>query len=175
MRVDCWRKIGAILGVDIVFLAAAACAAAAEPAEASFPMKEARPDLARADTFSLLRGQAVILQTEPPAEVKKWPKLRAKRPLYGTAHFDRDLQNPLGGITMHFVLDESGDAPAPPSEKPKAAKGDKPANWSCNVSKTGKILSCSYTFRPGEYKYTLNVRDGNIDLPPLDPYIVNIE
>lgn len=55
------------------------------------------------------------------------------------------------------------------------AKGDKPADWSCSVSKTEKILSCSYTFRPGEYKYTLNVRDGNIELPPLDPYIVNIE
>ncbi len=59
------------------------------------------------------------------------------------------------------------------------AKGDRPADWRCTVARTGKVLSCSYTFGVGDYKYTLTAKggdkEGDKDPPPLDPYIVNIE
>lgn len=41
----------------------------------------------------------------------------------------------------------------------------------------GKLLACSFAFESkGQYKYTLTALDANgRPLPPLDPYIVNIE
>jgi len=81
-------------------------------------------------------------------------------------------------VHISWALSARGPERWPPPDKAIAirnAKGDKPADWACAVAKTEKILSCRYTFSPGAYKYTLSARDGDIDLPPLDPYIVNIE
>jgi hypothetical protein len=52
-----------------------------------------------------------------------------------------------------------------------------PPGLDCKVRGAGlKILACSFQYRSrAKYKYTLTAQDGNIVLPPLDPYIVNME
>ncbi len=81
-------------------------------------------------------------------------------------------------VRIAWALSARSSARWPDADKAitiRNAKGDKPADWICSVAKTEKILSCNYSFSPGTYKYTLSARDGKLDLPPLDPYIVNIE
>jgi hypothetical protein len=81
-------------------------------------------------------------------------------------------------VTIAWALPAGSPTRGPEADKAitvRNAKGDKPADWGCTVAKTGKVLSCSYTFGPGAYKYTLTARGGEKDPPPLDPYIVNIE
>jgi hypothetical protein len=81
-------------------------------------------------------------------------------------------------VTIAWALAAGTSARWPEADKAitiRNAKGERPADWRCTAATTGKILSCSYTFRPGTYKYTLAAKEGDKDLPPLDPYIVNIE
>ena len=47
------------------------------------------------------------------AEVKAYPELKSKKPLYGVIKFDHDYLDPKSGVEYHFVIDESGGtAPA---------------------------------------------------------------
>jgi hypothetical protein len=83
-----------------------------------------------------------------------------------------------GKVTIAWALSARSTARWPARERAITIRNDKgqtPKDWSCAVSRGEKVLSCSYTFAPGAFKYTLQVRDGSIDLPALDPYIVNIE
>lgn len=66
-------------------------------------------------------GQYVRCTTEPSKQVKAYPKLNSKKPLYGTATFDANPVAPGAGIKFHFVLDESGETPKGEEKK----EGDK--------------------------------------------------
>jgi len=57
--------------------------------------------------------------SQPDKDVKAYPKLRSKQPLYGSVSLGQDRRQPSKGKAYHFVLDESGAA-----EKPKAVKPD---------------------------------------------------
>jgi len=79
------------------------------------------------------RGVGVRCTLEPSKEVKAYPELKSKRPLYGSVTLDGNPYDPSAGVKYHFVLDESGIAEKPAEadegaakpaevEKPKAAK-----------------------------------------------------
>ena len=88
----------------------------------------------------------------PNKQVKTYPKLKSKRPLYGSVTFDADFLNPKVGKTFHFVLDESGDkAPAAKEKSEKAGDKKQPT-----VETTGPV--------PGPLKYDLLYFDCNGDL-----------
>jgi hypothetical protein len=69
-----------------------------------------------------LVGQYVQCSTQPSKQVKRYPKLNSKKPLYGSVVFDGSLVDPSAGTVFHFVLDESGGAGRAKSEKDEAAK-----------------------------------------------------
>jgi hypothetical protein len=122
----CLLPLGWVLLLSAAGLSAAM---AGEPAgkkdkgtaeEAVFEMREVSAfDESGGVWYRLLRGQYVQCSTEPDKEVKAYPKLRSKRPFYGTVTFDPDRTDPKAGMKFRFVLDESGE---PPAEKP-APKG----------------------------------------------------
>ncbi len=105
--------------------------------------KDAAFDLKEASIFddgnmgqSLWRAVSVQCTTEPFKEVKAYPKLNSKHPLYGKLQFARTPGKEEAPI--YFVLDESGEQPAAvekaavekKEEKSteKAEKKDKKAN-----------------------------------------------
>ncbi len=69
-------------------------------------------------------GQYVQCSTQPSKQVKRYPKLNSKKPLYGSVVFDGSFVDPSVGTVFHFVLDQSGDAPLAESGKPEAAKSN---------------------------------------------------
>ncbi len=73
----------------------------------------------------LTRGQYAECSTEPDKEVKAYPKLKSKRPLYGRLSFDRSISN-RKGIEFRFVLDESGEAPPSDEKAEEKAQEKKP-------------------------------------------------
>ncbi|MBN2579703.1 MAG: hypothetical protein JXB10_12000 [Pirellulales bacterium] len=96
----------------------------AAPEEAVFKMREVsafekhNPQAGR----RLTRGAYVECSTEPDKEVKVYPPLKSKQPLYGKVKFDRNLQGE--GIEYHFVLDQSGQPPPGKEEKEKPEEKD---------------------------------------------------
>ena len=115
-----WSTAGGLTLV-FVFLDSAAVFAADEktgPEEAVFEMREQSvltPERGHVDRM-LTRGQYVQCGTTPFKEVKTYPKLKSKRPLYGKVKFDPDPAN-RKGIEFFFVLDESGEAESGGQEK----------------------------------------------------------
>ena len=65
-------------------------------------------------------GQFARCSTTPNKEVKAYPALKSKQPLYGSVTFDSNFFDPKAGTTYYFVLDESGEA-----EKKADADGGK--------------------------------------------------
>jgi hypothetical protein len=63
------------------------------------------------DGHRMTYGASADCSTEPDKEVKAYPKLKSKRPLYGKLKFDFNLATGKAKV-FHFVLDESGEAPA---------------------------------------------------------------
>ncbi|MGD0517437.1 MAG: hypothetical protein ABSA26_07880, partial [Thermoguttaceae bacterium] len=86
-----------------------------DPEEAVFEMREvsAFDKTDSSQGRSLTRGQYAPCSTEPDKEVKVYPKLQSKHPLYGKVkfHVNGSSDDPHAGIEFHFVLDESGQAP----------------------------------------------------------------
>jgi len=121
---SCLLPLGWVLLLSTAGLSAAM---AGEPAgkkdqgtaeEAVFRLREVSAfDESGGVWYRLLRGQYVQCSTEPDKEVKAYPKLRSKRPFYGTVTFDPDRTDPKAGLRFRFVLDESGE---PPAETPDA-------------------------------------------------------
>jgi hypothetical protein len=122
-----------------VALLAACLAAAAVAGSEKKPDKDAAVfDLQEASAFddgaagqALARGEYAQCSTEPFKEVKVYPKLNSKQPLYGRLQFGRSLTN-RDGVAVYFVLDESGETPAPEVKAEakadaKDAKAKKPA------------------------------------------------
>lgn len=65
------------------------------------------------------RGQSAPCVPTASSEVKVYPTLKSKRPLYGSVKFDGSPSDPAIGSTYHFVLDETGEA----EKKPEAGGG----------------------------------------------------
>ena len=72
------------------------------------------------------RGQNATCRDVPAGEVKAYPALKSKRPMYGSVTFDSNYYNPQPGVTFHFVFDESGEAVKSESAKtaPETGTGD---------------------------------------------------
>lgn len=82
--------------------------------------------------FRYPRGQSAQCVPTANSEVKAYPTLKSKRPLYGSVKFDGSPSDPAIGTTYHFVLDETGEAEKkpegggtgdakPPADTPKPA------------------------------------------------------
>ena len=70
-------------------------------------------------------GAYAVCSPVPNKDVKAYPTLKSKRPMYGSITFDRDPRDPKAGRTFYFVLDESGEkaAAAKDTTKNKGADG----------------------------------------------------
>jgi hypothetical protein len=94
------------------------------PEDAVFEMHEASAfdphdkDMQR----QLVRGMYVMCSNEPDKNVKAYPKLNSKQPIYGVFKFDR-TEKGWGGV-IPFVIDESGE-PARVEAKSTAENTDK--------------------------------------------------
>lgn len=109
------------LGVLVVLWLGADPKAAPADEAATFPLKEVSVFEKKQDKGSIaqmpLRGEHGSCSTVPDKEVKTYPKLKSKRPLYGTVTFGRSFLESKATVEYHYVLDESEgtpDAPAPP-------------------------------------------------------------
>jgi len=103
---------------------------AAEPEEAVFPMEEIsvfeeakRTEAEKAPYLhqALLSGQYAFCGSKPLKQVKKYPKLVSKRPLYGSVKFGGSQIDPTAGIEFCFVIDES----EPPKKEKVEEKPEK--------------------------------------------------
>jgi hypothetical protein len=79
------------------------------------------PALGKEDTsgqvpYRYPRGQSVRCGPARSSEVKKYPELKSKRPLYGSVKFGGSPLEPMSGTTFHFVLDETGEAEKKPAD-----------------------------------------------------------
>jgi hypothetical protein len=95
--------------------------------EATFDLKEIsvfeRSD--QESRYSLGRGQYVGCEAKPFKEVKKYPPLKSKRPLYGVLKCGfNPLNSTAAKMEFYFVLDESGEEPK--AEKKAEKKPDSP-------------------------------------------------
>jgi hypothetical protein len=76
-------------------------------------------------------GQSVPLSAEPSKDVKAYPKLNSKRPLYGAIVLKPDPEKPGAGTKFYFVLDESavteksGEETEKAEEKPTKSRYDR--------------------------------------------------
>jgi hypothetical protein len=80
--------------------------------EATFDLVEMSAFFGNQDNphfYRLTSGQYAPCSIEPNDKVKVYPKLKSKRPWYGSVIFDRDIRDPKAGREFHFVLDESGE------------------------------------------------------------------
>jgi len=68
--------------------------------------------------YPLLGGQFANCTATPNPQVKAYPKLNSKRPLYGAAFFGRDPAKPSAAARFDFVLEESHPAKQPEGEQP---------------------------------------------------------
>jgi hypothetical protein len=124
MRRTLWL-IGGALALTFLLTCPAAMVAEKEPGaadgtpgpeQAVFEMQEISVfkefKEGEADEFSpydLVGGLYTLCSTEPNEQVKAYPKLNSKQPLYGSLPYDQDLLNPYVQAEFHFVLDESGE------------------------------------------------------------------
>lgn len=78
------------------------------------------------------RGQSARCVPTASGEVRAYPKLNSKRPLYGSVKFDGNPSDAAAGTTFHFVLDEAGQA----EKKPEAGTGTGDAKPPAEAPKT---------------------------------------
>ncbi|MGA2254991.1 MAG: hypothetical protein ABSG53_10040, partial [Thermoguttaceae bacterium] len=73
-------------------------------------------------------GVTAALTANPAKEVKAYPKLNSKRPLYGTVVLNQDPEKPGKWLNYYFVFDQSPkaiEAAAKPEEKESGDESDK--------------------------------------------------
>jgi hypothetical protein len=100
----------------------------AAPQEGVFDMQEFSVFDARSPDSRehLTIGAYATCSTEPDKDVKAYPKLKSKRPLYGAFEFHFDPpRNGQSGTMLRFVLDESGEAPPDEAGTSKNGKEEK--------------------------------------------------
>jgi len=168
--------------IGVLLLAAAAVGwtavpAAEEPAakDAVFKMEEVSAFDSQAGGLSALRmgGPSFMCTPTPNAEVKTYPKLNSKQPLYGSVMFPGGT-GAGSAVRYHFVLDESEQA-APPAETPKAE--EKPESKTEPPPKPGTLVERSRLGLPGsvpETKYDLLYFDTNHDLDLTNDPVVKV-
>ncbi len=92
-------------------------------AKAVFPMQEISLskllDLSPRLSGELTRGGRAAYQKEPFSEVKAYPKLRSKKPIYGFIRLGSDPLVRDSGTAVYFVADETGEKPAEKKPEPK--------------------------------------------------------
>ena len=143
MKKCCWA-IGGVLALALL------CSAANSPAadektppdekavvdskaggEAVFDMKEIslydEKERMAIPKYAMYGGVNAMLTTKPFTEVKAYPKLNSKQPLYGAIALDRNPRKPGSATKFYFVFDESvtsekveEKAPKPDAGKPAA-------------------------------------------------------
>ena len=123
--------------LTLIALGWAAAAEKAPPEKAVFTMREvsAFDKIDVRPGHYLLRGQYAQCSTEPDKEVKAYPKLKSKHPLYGKVKFFLNSPNPVDrkGVEFHFVLDESGEGP------PAVEQSAKEKPWEEEMPKERKL------------------------------------
>ncbi len=130
-----WPRLGVLCFLPgLVFAAAvpapgASAQDAATEDEAVFEMREVSVfDRSESRAFHrLVRGQYAKCETEPHERVEAYSKLKSERPYYGTTTFGRHPYEPGSGREFHFVIDESGKAPATAKQKPDDAEAKEKA------------------------------------------------
>jgi hypothetical protein len=119
-----------VFSLALAIIAAAGCGKASREGEAVFAMREVsafgKNDIAPGEVIA--RGTYAECSDEPDKQVKAYPKLTSKHPLYGKLTFDRDFFT-ASGVEFHFVLDESGEAPTVEEESQKPAETVRPSLW----------------------------------------------
>ncbi len=83
--------------------------------DATFELREVSAFQTGRNPYVMVLGQRAECVAEPDTQVKVYPKLRSKRPLYGKVKFGVDWTNPKAGTEYRFVIDESGEKPAVPN------------------------------------------------------------
>jgi hypothetical protein len=169
----------------VLFLALGAAAAPAQDKgrNSAVPVDTAAPDPSLAGQKPVLTGPAVFkldevsafskerdpggqwvqCSTQPGKQVKRYPKLNSKKPLYGSVVFDASLVAPSVGTVFHFVLDESGAASGVESPKAEAAKSS-PLVATLAKALTGEKTAPSPPKPPGLTPYDRLYFDVNRDL-----------
>jgi hypothetical protein len=98
--------------------------------EAAFDMQETslfdQKERAAITPYPMFGMQSASLSTEPAKEVKAYPKLMSKRPLYGSIVFNQNSAKPGSATRFYFVLDKSS-AVEKAEEKAAQPRGDEPA------------------------------------------------
>jgi len=78
-------------------------------AEAVFELEQVSPfPEAQRDGLRLGRGISIHCTTSRERSLKRLPQLKSRKPLYGTAHFGAQRENPSQMAVLGFLLDESG-------------------------------------------------------------------
>jgi len=103
------------------------------------------------------RGQIGRCSSAPSKDVKAYPTLKSKRPLYGSVTFDANPNDPKSGITFQFVLDESGEATKP-------AEDEKSTSEKKGAEKEGTLGGLKVSPAPAKAKYDRMYFDANGDL-----------
>ncbi|MHC4402783.1 MAG: hypothetical protein ACYTG0_24230 [Planctomycetota bacterium] len=124
--------------------------------EAVFEMREisvfdklAEEDGGGPRRYQLMNGQHASCTPEPNDEVKAYPKLKSRQPLYGTLAVQRSLLNPTDTLDLHFVIDASGEAPADtPAEKAPAEESSSLLS-SPTEARTGEAEQSAQVARQG--------------------------
>ena len=106
-------------------------AALTEPAV--FAMKEVpafgKEEAEGSTRYRYPSGAFSVCSPAPSNEVKAYPKLKSKRPLYGSLTLDGSPVGAKPGKTLYFVLDQSGEAASVAAEeKTEKAAGKKTAS-----------------------------------------------
>jgi hypothetical protein len=121
----------------------------------------------------------MMCDTMPRKEVKAYPELKSKRPLYGSVTFDRDSLDPKGRKTFYFVLDESG------VKKPAAAEKETDKGSKRDTEKKSTKAAAEKTIaaheragfdglRPETWTYDLLYFDCNGDLDLTNDGVVKL-
>ena len=99
----------------------------------------------------LTRGASVLCSNEPDKDVKAYPKLNSKKPLYGKLQIDRNSASGKA-VEYHFVLDESGEIPPVEEKKPEEPKPEKSLLQSLTEKLTGAEEKVAPAKSPAEKK-----------------------
>ena len=166
-----WWLVAVAAGLVCMALGPPAGAAAEQDAGQSFvltgpvavPLEEVpafgKEEVSGRVSYRYPRGQSAGCVPSPSGEVKAYPTLKSKRPLYGSVKFDGSPYDAAIGTTYHFVLDETGEAEKkpeagggpgdskPPTDAPKPA-GDAQASKPSLLKELAKNLTA--TPRPAD-------------------------
>lgn len=139
----------------------------------TFPMEEvsafAKDEVAGIAQYRFAPGSYALCTTQPSKQVKKYPKLNSRQPLYGSITFGGPSPGSGDATTYQFVLDESG-VEEMPSEKEKAT-GKEQAEEKPGSAKARKPTSKARTTAG---RYDRLYFDLNRDLDLTDDPVVTL-